>query len=452
MVRARQRSRTALRSFAVPLRPAEAEVGIDRMRIKVNGTWRCHSGRAEEYLDAVASFHPTLDWFSPSKSVDRGVLKTRPHAQATVSIHRLEVKRRDRGGGTIGAVIDCNPTRTLAHLLVAHGHHAAFVNAIAALEVGRFFAAVEGVPRGLDGNDNVIADYDVAAAVLGPDPFAAFLPVFADQLQRLVMHLLAPYAGAEAATALDHPDIVMGGDQGPSDAASVTIRMRWGQASVPQVETYFERFHAVAPAVVRGAGHAVLTGLDEAIVHAHIDRQSFGRSADAFSIMARMQDKRELAIYAKLHDRIRFEVRKKRGFTRYPSSDASNRLIVMMNAERALLPGRNWASVGRLFEEPDTPYFPDLLALIDHVSNACAPSAVEAKSIVRALLTDGGIQRHQSNARVIDQLVRLGVLQRVMIRHRAGPAPHRYSLTADYRAMHERLLTMFASYDDEAIL
>lgn len=373
------------------------------------------------------------------------VIRTSQPSPATVAIE-LDVRQQTPTFGTVKATIDCNPSRTLTHLLAAHGEHEMFADMIRDLNTGDFFAEVDGVLRGLDGNDNVIADHDTAVARLGRDPFGAFLPTFSAQLQNFVMHLLAPTFGAERFLRVEGAELVMSDAAAPgTEPSGVTVRVRWGQALLPQFEAYFERHHATALAMVRAAAHAALAGLDRVIVTTHPGGPSVERAADAVTVKARVPGDRELAVYAKLPDRIRFEVRKRKGTSRYPAADASTRLLTMLQAARAELLTQNWRDVERLFVEPDLPYFPDFLRFTDLVTGACLAASVSPGDMLRSLLVDGGISSNATNQSVIDLLVRRGVLQRITLRHRAGPPPHRYSLTPDFRTMQERLLAAFAA-------
>lgn len=87
IVRARQRSRSYLHSFAVPLTPSPQEVGIDRVKLTVRGTWECHPRGACDYLGTVGTFHPTLDWFRNTLNIRRSSGHTNIAAVARDGCH-----------------------------------------------------------------------------------------------------------------------------------------------------------------------------------------------------------------------------------------------------------------------------------------------------------------------------------------------------------------------------
>lgn len=439
IIRARQRSRSALRSFATPLAPSLTEVGIDRMVIKVKGTWSCST--PDDYLDLVATGHPDIDWFcAPSRSPSKVAFKSRTPARSTISEMHVTVSRRWGGpGGTIAADVKCNPTRTLAHLLTAYTDRELFAEIIDRLSPIDFFARSEVVPLSLDGGDNWIADVDAARAALGNDIFGAFLPIFARNIRSLVMQMVAPTYGAV------EPSL------GAIVANGVEVRMDWSHASSPQIESYFERFHSQARTIIRSAAQTVLAGLDNASVRHHLDQTSFERSGDLFTIATPLPGKRQLVLYAKARDRIRFEVRKYKGGGRYTSTpdDAGDRLLIIMNSERRALLERPWATVGDFLLERDKPVIADLHRLILLTLGACASRQVDPRPVVEALLTDGGLVRTGTNKRLLDELCQIGVLERISLWQRGQRGPRRYMLTADFRAAYDAMLAGFSREMDD---
>lgn len=409
------------------------------MRIKVTGRWRQLHPSSTNYLGIVATASPDLDWFmQPSVTADRVVLESRKRVRATITSLRLEVREHvSRGHGTIAISLAANPTRTLAHLLPRFEPGMDFVGFIDRLSPAEFFSVVSDVRLSRDGNDNWIADPDLAFSALGRDPFSSFLPIYARRLVLLTLQLVAPTLGDEHAATEDGAHLVIENEE-------IEMRLAWGEAKAPQIESYFERFHSQPLGALRAAAQSALAGLDRVVVRPEVANASFEREQASFRILTPLPDNRDLAIYAKADDRIRFEVRKRRSAGRYSQSGAASRLITMMNDERAALLLQNWSSAGSLFDEGSEPHFPDLLTMIDSVNMACRAASQALGPCLLALLADGGIVGDGTNEPLIRELKRMGIVERLHLRRRDQSLPRRYVLASPYRDVQEHLLTAFA--------
>ncbi len=447
-VRARQRSRSALKSFSVPLVPTTSEVGVDRMQVGVRGTWDLNgdtaTGRAitpQNFSAAFTRLYEQSGWFRKPQSNRKGMtLLTKANAPNTLGSIRLFVSDIAAGQGTFDVSITCNPTRTLGHLLVSSRDEGDFLEWLNNQSHFGFFARSVVSPS-LDNGDNWLPDLDLAHSLCGPDIFETFFPVFASKLMELAAHLVVPVGALE---------IVDEGTDRLALADNLTARFGWGRATVPQIETYIERHHSEARSVIRATAQAMLASLDETRVRHHLSRISFERQEDLFSIRSKLPADRDLSIYAKSPDRLRFEVsRPKRG--RYDPQllfRPEERLLQIFRTERNELPECcDWDAVACLFEEPSAPILGDPVALVSNVADVCASCDAAATPVLEALLVDSGLRADLEDVphAVISQLLARGVIRRVSLRKRNRPGERRYSLTSNYLSVMECVKTALAA-------
>lgn len=444
VVRVRQRSRTALRAFANPLMPVFEETGVDQLQVRVKGSWQSSnpSLTGSDYRAIVSEYDPRIDWLkSPVQQSNKLTLDTRHSPASTVSV-RIVVKDVGHNRAAIAIQFRGNPTRTLAHLLRRYRDDDGCADRMDELSALEFFSKTPDVPVGLDGGDNLIADIDAARIAFGDDIFTVFLPTYVAKLRALSIVLLShdPFDAAHS-------------EEGGADvlrSSDGVVLIDWDRAQAPQMETYFERYHGSARAVVRSAAQNVLTKLDHAIVRHHLSDASFERESDLFSMRCRLPYERTLSAYAKLGDRLRFEISRKNA-GRYADPQplgASGRLLSIFSSERrALLTACPWAVVGELFAEHEVPVADDLLALIEIVSRCCAVVGVAAEPIMEMLMVDGGMSMTSANRPLIDALVRGGLITRTKLWKKDHPLPRRYSLTPRYLAAHLAVLDAFSGSD-----
>ena len=436
IVRARQRSRNSLRAFADPLAPSLDETGIDRLQVRIKGVCRStqRGSSARDYRSLVSTSHPEIDWIgTPRTSPSQTKIVTRSNIAATIGFE-LVARDRDDYHSTLSIDYACNPTRTLAHLLHRFRSSDDIQQAVAEISAVEFFTATSDAPLSLDHQTNWLADPDLAHRAFGDDVFTAFLPVYVMQLRAISSLLVSPdlYSGVVEEGA---DDVIR------SDAYEV--RLDWARAAAPQAETYFERHHGSAQAVVRSAAQNVLTKLDHATVRHYLYETGFERRGDLFSMRCRLPQDRELSMYAKDRNRLRFEVsRKKAG--RYPAPvqpGASGRLLAILASEReGLLTALQWRVVGELLSEHPVPVVADLVALVTLTASACAESRTSLHATFSALVADGGISETESNTALIASLVRSGVIERTTLRRRDHGMPRRFALRDPYLAAFDTVL------------
>ena len=442
-VRARQRSRNALRAFDRSLTPALAEVGVDRLQIRIGGSWSVSvtshpdAMSVGEYFDLLGSSHE-VDWFRLPERLSNGMLiQTRSNPATTLGPLEISLNGRNEGRGRLSVILKgANPTRTLAHLLADLGHEPAFPDIVAALGPFQFFAhAGTQIPRAIGSNaDNWLSDPDLVLQCLGADPFSVFLPIYVDQLQRLIAEMLFPVA-------LNR--FVADGAQTTLHHHGLAIRLDWGEVRVPQIECYFERHHVGAVGAVRAAAAVALAETDMTDVHRYSRPTSdwVERQDDCLSIGIPLNDRYRLWIYAKSPTRFRFEVRRmKKGD--YAALDRPalprDRLLAIMNMERChLLNAANWLRIGAMFDEQPNPQITDLTRLCFLIAQVCTEHGGDLQGVMARLFEDGGISRNGYDdlpEAVLEGLRHAGVLHRVVVGQRDHRRPvKRYSLSPAYR-------------------
>lgn len=457
IVRARQRSRSALRAFDRNMMPEIDEVGIDGFKMSVAGTWR--AGRSthpdaitpDGFFELLCTVRSEVDWFRvPQRRSTSLIIMTRSNASSTLGHLKIEVKGRQGSQGAITVGLKGNPTRTLAHLLAEHGQADDFMLRIARLDPFTFFGLSSNpVDRCLGAStDNWLPDADQALQRLGPNPFGAFLPTFVTQLQSLVCSLLTPtFSGTVAG--VDGCDVVIA-------EPGVEVRLRWGDVRVPQIESYIERHHSQAIAAVRTAATCALGDLDQVLIHRYprLNSEWVERQEDCLSVAYPLNDRYRLVIYAKSPARIRFEVRR-HGKGDYASAPPPTRppdmLLSIMDIERQnLLTASPWANVGAMFDEHPVPMLGDLTRLCGLVAEACIVHEVnDVKAVLARLLEDGGLtvdERSDIPRSFVQSLRDLGVLRRMILRRRDHRRPgKRYTLAPEYRVLIEAVTLSFGT-------
>lgn len=454
VVRARQRSRTALPSFTIPLNPLVHQIGVDRMQVGAHGSWRFErpsinlTGIADaEYAEAIISQVNDWGWFrKPERPNNKVIVKTLANQGSLLKSTRIEWDGFGKCEGNIRISLTCNPTETMANRLASilfdrvDINPSTFLSNLAGMSPRSFFTR-HGVTPSLGDRENWLPDYNLAVELLGFDPFGAFMPIFFKQLMGLVTQLVAPVEQGVL--------VVNDGTSQRFNMGRVSGVLQWGKTSVPQIETYVERFHRTATVAVTSAAQSMLSSLDETRVRRHLHRISFEREIDLLSIRAELPSARDLSIYAKSHDRIRLEVsRPKRGRYHPQILQAPiDRLMQIFRSEREdFLTCCDWDAVASFFAEPELPWMGDLIDMIAAISDVCADNSVSIRPVILAMLGDGGgaIKRDSKvPSAVFDQLQARGIIERITLRNRDKSGARRITLQPLYQETFRVLLEAF---------
>lgn len=464
IVRARQRDRaSSLPGFDRNFPPQTREWGIDKLQLKLTGQWRTTLADGRAFF-ATRLSDPALPWLRNHDANRSGVtVETVQPSLLTLSL-KISATRCSETEGAIIAELSANPTRTLASLIARFGDQEDFRARIFSMDVLTFFGVAvgpSGIPRSLDGSDNYLLDRPPVRSLLGDDPFAAFIPIYIAQLQNLLSRTLSEYDGGFQ---FDGSDQVIASSDGE-------IRLSWGQIAVPQVETYFERFHRNAISAVRGAAISILdadTASRVTLYPAYQEQPSLERDGDRLALTAAISStvdgRHTLSVYAKTPSRIRFEVRRQRRgrYGAAPLGDSASiwppymaRLVnILLNVERQdaarLI---RWTDLFEFFDEPDVPSIGDLAYVMRAIFRAAGGSAELFDLLTERLLVDGGLAtgiNPQISQDAIRYLERAGVIEKGRIRHRRSPSQiARYRLVSAYRSLRERMLMGIAGHAAE---
>lgn len=288
----------SLLGFTRELNPQEFEWQVDKLSIIVNGTWRTPA--AEEFFREQLGI-PSVDWFT-SPTLERGnlVVSTVRRENSSLGNLRLSISQLHQPQGGIKVALDCNPTRTFAHILATAPDNGYIFDYLHNLDALEFFslAPASHIALSLDDKTNWLRSPQLARQRLGGSINEMFLPVFATKLKSLLTLLLGT-------TSRDD-----GNDQVMDYNTGASARLHWGQIRVPQIESYFERHHSSAVAAVRRASMKVLAADHTSTATMYRDNPEFERDQDCFKLSLPIMEQRKLVIYAKTHSRIRFEVRR----------------------------------------------------------------------------------------------------------------------------------------------
>ena len=264
---------------------------------------------------------------------------------------------------------------------------------------------------------------------LGGNFWPPFLALFVERVRQLCVALLSEY-----------PDVQTEGTTDRIMLPNGSVMLDWGEVKVPQIECYFERFHREAVVAVRRGGWALLAADHSGEMRSCADRATFTRDNDRFAIGLPLNDIYKLAVYAKLRDRIRFEVRRigKGNYSGLAPASTPARLLDIMEHQREHVLGAViWQSVGELLAGPDQPQLHDLSHLIEQVRIAADGDAEVLAAVLSSLLIEGSVSEGTATSRVIQRLVDGGLIERPRVRRRdINKRVTRYSLTAPYRDIH----------------
>lgn len=439
-IQPRHRARDgSLLGFSRELNPAEFEWQVDKLSINVNGSWRT---RAAEAFFREQIGLPSVDWFT-SATLERGNLTVSTIRRETSSLGHLKltITKLREPAGDIKLSIDCNPTRTLAHILAEAPANVDLVEYLRSLDILDFFALAHpsNIDESLDGKTNWLNSPREARSRLDGDINHIFLPIFVAKLKTLIARLLGVTSRDEGC------DQVMVYERG------VTARLAWGQVRVPQIESYFECHHSGAVSAVRRASMKILSADHTNTVTMYHGNPQFERDEDCFKISLPIMEPRKLVIYAKTKTRIRFEVRRdKKG--RYgqlpPSLTPMDRLLHIIALERREAERVcNWTDIGGLFDDADSSSFSQLTDFLATVASICAETNASVEKVIELLLIEGSISRSvqsQTPIETVSALETAGIVRRTRVRTRdLRHATTRLALAEQHHDLRERLLGLF---------
>lgn len=433
-MRAPQRGRgSGLRSFNPPLVPSLNEVWIDKLWFTLKGRWIGDTAAFQRYREYLTEIDPEVTWMRvPESNTDCLELETRANTGLTLAEYKISIHRDRR----IKAKFKTNPSLTLAHLLHTLPNSENFAAQIAEMPATAFFAKHRyHVRNAFGGSANWIENVPLLRSSLGDDPFGAFMPLFIEKVFELLATHIAPGIDGHFVLTADGTEFVHSGD-------GLEVRLFTEQFQINEIETYIERYHSRAVAMVRQSAERSLVRVPQIEVSAHPTRMSFEFDADQLSMVLPLPNEAKLAIYAKWSNRIRIELRRRRrsrSTSRAGESGPIDRSVAgaILRERQRLLQSCDWRRVGELIHEGGTPTLGDFLVFQRTLSEIAMKHDQPFAELHEALVAKGGIDRidDESTAQnaMIDELVQSRILEHVSIRKRKPrQAPYRLSLTNTY--------------------
>lgn len=412
-----------LKALEAPLTPSLSEIGIDKLRFTLTGTWAVVDYQAGRLHELVAINTASTGWFrQPHSNKNQHKLSMLQLQNSTLSeiaicIHN---QRPGEATGLLRLEIGCNPTRTLHHLLAQKPATGNFIDWCDTLSPYEFFTESERhLRRSIDGNDNWLSNPEIFYGDLTEDCWPPYLNIFFSKLADLVSDLLLPTETSYFQHTNDQSIITGGGFR---------LTLQWPDIRLAECETYFERRTPTAMASMRAAAVRAITAFENAEIarYTGADRiDAISREGSAVSIRQNVSKSYLISIYAKDRGLVRFEVRKRKGL-KYPSFDSpvhpTDTLKRRIQFQREAMPEMiGWESFLVLFAPTGQASAPLLCEFVDHVLRAGEALEYYDRELLNSLLTNGSVPRvgngHTAD-KVLEKLTAQGILVRSKIRQR----------------------------------
>lgn len=452
----RERNREGLRSWLDRRSPDFGEARIDKIVVKLSGRIRSESADAiSSYISHLNSIDPVG---TPKLFTNFG---TRPPLRSSVrsdhwTIQSGDVQISGRSSDVqreIRISLSMNPTRTLQHVLGEHDFQD-----LARLSPREFFLCdprVEAEVRRvtLSRSDNALLgrrNLGGAEAEYRAVRWREYLDIFEAQLRCLVIETFLPAELGFEGGALH--------GSGETAFGQVYVGLDWADLTVAQAEVFWERHCDSAPSVARQIANRGVAAASRAAVRlfpregvvtgtgeeSSQSRVAVARENNAYLLSVPLNRSVGVVVYAKLEDRLRFEVRYLRSVTRElrvaPSRTEARALAAWIDdLVRDALNRLPWAELRSLAHDSgDEVCLPSLIAsLADALREACDRRGISGwfEPAFRELLREGGVslcRAGQSNeVKVMERLARKGVVQRPrLLRRETGVI--RWRLAGEY--------------------
>jgi hypothetical protein len=328
---ARERNQNGLRHIASQTPPSADEARIDRIKVKLSGTVRCAGAEAlNSYFRHMDSSDP-LGEPTLFTQLGRGGTRVAGVRKDTWTVLGGRVRYFINGVSNVGIAVelDLNPTRTLQHAISLHTF-----DELAGLTPREFFRRSTRVRTSTEAatlthTDNAL----IGPRNLGGTVFSArtarwteFLRIYENQLRALIAEALLP-------PELGFPVGQVSGT-GQVENGDVSVDLRWCNLVVSQAEVYWERWAPDASNIARRFADRAMCASSDATTRLYPTREQVGshrsvdRKNEQYAIVIRQTEEVDFAAYAKLSERVRFEMRYQRDLTkplggRPPSDDGA---------------------------------------------------------------------------------------------------------------------------------
>lgn len=234
------------------------------------------------------------------------------------------------------------------------------------------------------------------------------------------------------------------------DGPDVSVGFSGDAFNIREIETYIERYHPRATAIVRTAAERCLAEFPDANVSAYLpdsdgNRQQFSREGRQLTFTLPISLNRTVNVYSKHSDRIRFEVRYRQRRGTVGSTHEDRQIVPVLNRERqAYLLACEWQNVGRLLYERAQPELGDLQEFLSVIEAAAVKRGCSPASVIAELIISGGMEQRSDDLRskrlLRNDLAKRGILMRQLVTERGQKnRPVWFALRGPYEELCRKL-------------
>lgn len=456
-VRPGQRDRDGLLGLDARNPPSLGDVMLDKIVVRVPGTFtvRDSHGDAGTMLDLLkeifqASSASAPLWGAPKGKTPKAfsVELAQPddwtlNAKLTASLSRPAVD--------LGLRLGVNPTRTLRHLMPEMRERSDPIEYLNGLHPRDFFAK-RGPLQQLqtpNGNDNAIVSYAEVRGLLGETFPATFIGIFDGQLRRWATEAIAPASHGFVSRQTNNAIV--------SQTEASELELRWPYLTVSSAETYFERRHADAAALLSRVTQKIEATHVGAMWRRYGQNELGGRLPGTEVVGLDLTKTVQFKCYAKTGSRVRIETSYnsaiRNALRRTQATPSMQEFETLCEAlRRDTLARCRWEEFCDLCAEPRRSTLREAAALLSTIVEAALAEDAEPAALIATLLSTGGSDATVAGEGLTPSLARrltqAGVLSSTNLRRRNRPgAQVRYGLAPDWLDVADRLQSVFAAED-----
>lgn len=431
---ARERYRYGIPNFGENPAAATAHALFDRVSLRVGGVISIDtSDDLDQFAQHIGQNSPTGLFTRARREAGRWTAAQTP--RTTISQAKVAIWKKADKPCQFDVKLTCNLNRTLGHLLDKYPYE--HLVDLTPLDFFARRARPSATAVTLDGEDNMVTDFRAfsgSTAAVRLQRVAEYLDLFEQKLVRLLLDELCP-PGLGFRVRRDGADWV-------AENERVRLRLDWSRLTVSQCEVCWEWYERQALERVHPLADLAFKAARSADVVFHEDGE-VRRTLGATSIRVPMPGGLTLAIYAKAHDRLRFEVRYTDNLpdmVRDALPRAARTLVKWFEAIRHHAAQRvPWSVLSALREPSATPTVDTLADLVIAVADATEKARDIRPNILRQLLLHGAITATTATGTapvsVLKRLADRGVIVHTRLISRDPAIGRRYTLSTKYSAI-----------------
>ncbi len=453
-VRPPQRGKDGFARLAREPAPSVSDVMIDSFRIRLSGRMRAAdaTGSNVEVFERHkvrlidASGISAAVWKCPPVGSTRTFSVELAAGHSTVNA-RQKVDL-DQEGATIALDLQANPTRTLRHLLARAPEGEPFRDWLDGLSAEEFFAkSAELQPlQTADDNDNALVNLNQPRHLMGKAFIGSLLDVFEDKLSDW----------AVSAAAIHDLAIRERRPSGLVRLVSSTdeLTFDWSKISPRSIETYIERRHSSANALLERLKDDVQSSQYAASWRRYGINEIGERFGNTVVIGTDLTRSIQRKVYAKTMDRVRIETRYTKGVMN--SLRLKHRelgphpLATICNAARMDTINRlQWDVICDLCVEPRRATLAEAIDMISSIGREARAHRRPAGPVTFALISTGGVEATDPDGAIplslLEALEARGIVSRENLQRRRRPGrPHKFHLTEAWMEVARRMREAFS--------